>query len=137
MSSRWREFRGERRPPPKRRPANTCYLCGAEGIIWARFRPKRVRRGGRAFVPFPVERCEPGTGNVALSSGLFRDFRGTPDGAVPLAEIVATGTSYRAHREHCSALTKTKTPVATPPAPAPSAFSASSFSRKKSRGGSR
>lgn len=38
-----------------------------------------------------VEGCEPGAGNVALTTSLL------PDGRPPLADLVSNGTRYRRH----------------------------------------
>lgn len=130
MSSRWREFRGGHRPKPQLRP-NTCHLCRAP-VIWARIRGPS-RSGRRAYLPFPVERCPPGTaGNIALTAGLFLD------GQAPLAEEVSVATAYRSHRDNCPALPP-KPKQATPATPAtpPRSFSAQSFTTKKRSGGSR
>ena len=92
--------------------ASVCRLCNAR-VLWARIKKERGRAGGRAFTPIEIERCEPGTGDIALSSGLFVD-----DSSAPLAVRVANGTSYREHRPRCSSLA---------PAAAPRAFSAANF----------
>jgi hypothetical protein len=120
----WKDYRVPKKPLPtaNRRP-DTCPFCRLE-VIWARFRPPKVRSGGRAFVPFPVEACAPGTGNIALTTALFTDFRGqSGGGAPPLAELVSNGTGYRSHRDHC------------PKAPAPpKAFSATSLPSDRKQG---
>jgi hypothetical protein len=104
------------------RSRRTCDRCGLS-VIWARIKAP-PRSGGRAFVPFPVERCAPGTGNVALDLPLFT----FPDGEALLAEIVNNGTTYRSHRDHCPG------PLGpTSPAQAPASFSAANFGRKKDR----
>ena len=92
--------------------AAVCRLCQAS-VIWARIKAARARAGGRAFTPIEIERCEPGTGDIALSSGLFVD-----DKSAPLAVRVANGTSYREHRPRCSSAL---------PATSPRAFSADNF----------
>jgi len=130
VNSRWQELRGKPHNGRRRKPRpNTCPYC-RRPVIWARV--KGPRRGGKRFhVPFPIERCAPGTGNYALSVGFF--FQ---EGVAQLAELVAIGTSYRSHRDNCPALpAKTKTPA--PPAAPPRAFSADSFATKKRSGGSR
>jgi hypothetical protein len=94
VSSRWREFRGVH--PPKKNDAvdpATCPFC-RRPVIWARLHVD-ARRGERSDVSYAVERCEPGTGDIALTMGLFLD------GARPRAEFVSNGTSYRSHRPHC------------------------------------
>lgn len=132
--SDWRTHRGaighdprERQPRKKK----VCHLCGRE-VIWAQIVGPR-RQGGRAFIPCPVERVPAGTGDVALSMGLF------VHGEAPLAEKVANGTGYRMHRDHCPALVKSTTTNSNPRAAAPKAFSAANFSngKKPARGGSR
>ena len=111
------------------REANTCPLCNAP-VIWARIARERRRFGGRHHVPIPIERCPPGTGDIALAVGLFINGR-----EAPLAEKVSIGTTYRSHRDHCSALGSSAT-TSTTNAAAPKAFSAANFNRK-TRGGSR
>jgi hypothetical protein len=72
-----------------------CPFCREE-VIWARLHVEG-RQGKRSAAAFSVERCDPGTGDVVLTPGLFLD------GAHPRAEYVSNGTSYRAHRPHCAA----------------------------------
>jgi hypothetical protein len=83
------------------------------------------RQGKRPYVPVPIDRCPPGTGDIALSNALFAF------GDASIAERVGNGTAYRLHRDHCPALAANKTSAAPP-----KAFSAASF-RKFQRGGSR
>jgi hypothetical protein len=105
------------------RSRRTCTRCGLS-VIWARIKAP-PKSGGRAYVPFPVERCAAGTGNVALGLPLFA----FPDGEALLAEIVDNGTTYRSHRDHCPG------PLLGPstPATAPASFSAANFGGKKDR----
>jgi hypothetical protein len=107
--------RGQRSPSLR---AALCSNCQAP-VIWARIKKVPGRARTRAFMAIEIERCAPGTGNIALSSGLFVD-----DKSAPLAERVANGTAYREHRPHCAA--------ATPAAPT-RAFSAANF--RKLEGG--
>jgi hypothetical protein len=124
--SRWRErefFRAVR--PRRKRAPGTCPWCRCS-VIWARIRSPRPRGGGRTFVPFVVEKCAEGDGNIALSIGLFHE------GEAPLAQVVAIGTTYRSHRDNCPGLPP-KTKLA---ATSPAAHSAKSFNRKRNTGGS-
>lgn len=115
------------------RSRGTCALCKAE-VIWARIKATPARSGGRAYVPFPVERCAAGEGDIALGLPLFA----FPDGAALLAEYVNQRTTYRSHRDHCPEQPKPKhptTPAPTTPAPSPRqrSFSAANFGGKKVR----
>lgn len=100
------------------RSRRSCALCGTS-VIWARIKGP-AKSGRRAYIPFPVERCAAGQGNVALTLPLFA----FPDGKALLAELVLNGTTYRSHRDHCPG-----TPPRLPAAPA--SFSAASFDGKK------
>ena len=128
----WRTYRSAGRNPRERQPRKkkVCPLCQTE-VIWAQIAGPR-RQGGRAFIPIPIERVAAGTGDVALTMGLF------VHGEAPLAEKVSIGTGYRMHREHCPALVKSA-PTSNPRAAAPKSFSAANFSngKKPARGGSR
>lgn len=99
------------------RARSSCALCKAS-VIWARIKAP-PKSGGRAYVPFPVERCAAGTGDVALTLPMFP----FPDGEALLAEVVGNGTTYRSHRDHCP-----EKPPASTPAPS---FSAANFGGKK------
>lgn len=108
----------------EQRSRRTCALCKAS-VIWARIKAP-PKSGGRAYVPFPVERCAPGAGNVALVLPMFR----FPDGEAFLAEIVSNATTYRPHRDHCPGRPPAPGPTAPAPAP-PASFSAANFGGKK------
>jgi hypothetical protein len=103
------------------RSRRTCALCKAS-VIWARIKAP-PKSGGRAFVPFPVERCEAGRGDIALTLPLVK----FPDGEALLAERVTNGTTYRSHRDHCPG----HAPTSPAPAPPRSSFSADNFGRKQ------
>lgn len=98
-----------------------CALCKAS-VIWARIKAP-PKSGGRAYVPFPVERCPAGAGDIALGLPLFP----FPDGKALLAERVTNGTGYRSHRDHCPGVPTSPGPTTTTPA----SFSAANFGRKK------
>jgi hypothetical protein len=105
------------------RARRSCALCNAS-VIWARIKAA-PKSGGRAYVPFPVERCDAGAGDIALTLPLFK----FPDGEALLAELVDNGTTYRSHRDHCPG----RPPASPGPAPAttPASFSAANFGGKK------
>lgn len=117
------EYRKPRAPASKGKPPARCALCQAP-IIWARMPNEPRRFGGRHHTPFPVERCPPGTGDIALTLGLFVGHQ------APLAERVAIGTGYRSHRDHCPALGKSAN-TSSRSAAAPKSFAAANFTRKK------
>lgn len=86
------------------RDPTTCAFC-RKAVIWARM-DVPGKQSKRAAVSIDVERCEPGTGNIGLTPGLFLD------GAHPRAEYVSNGTSYRSHRPHCAGFVDGKAFVA-------------------------
>jgi hypothetical protein len=108
--------------PLETRSRRTCALCHAS-VIWARIKAP-PKSGGRAYVPFPVERCEAGRGDIALELPLFR----FPDGEALLAQVVNNGTTYRSHRDHCPGRPPSSPGPTTTTTPA--AFSAASFDKK-------
>jgi hypothetical protein len=86
---------------------NTCQAC-RRPVIWAKLGTKLI----------PVETCAAGAGNIGLCWGLFAK----PNEA-PTAELVATSSRYRSHREHCADRERSGA--------AGGAFSGPSFRRKK------
>ena len=106
---------------------SVCAFC-KKRVIWARIKPATQKQRGRRLVPFPVDECEPGTGNIALTKGLFE-----LDGQTPLAEVVTNGTNYRSHRDHCPTMPKKPAPAAAGAGGARKSFT-STAPQKKSRG---
>jgi hypothetical protein len=68
---------------------NACPAC-RRPLTWARV---QTSSGPKVIA---IETCTPGRGNLGLAVAMF-----SKPGELPTAEVVTTGTRYRAHNLHC------------------------------------